>query len=221
VLSLIASLVSVALAGAMSTVPVSVTIMILLAQNPRRGALPFLIGSVAGSIVVVGLSAAGLRFLPVRPKLDQDVLLAWLGLLIGVILIGYALYLFMHRSQSDSAVLGKIRTRLHSARPWEFVALGLGMNLRPKAILLAATAGALISVREPPPLQGTLLVLAYAAVAQSAVLVPITIWMHSPERAEVTLTTLSTWLQRNGRTIAAIATLTIGVFIAGYSVFQL
>ena len=69
-LSLVTSLVLFALAGAISTVPVSITIMILLSPDPRRGALPFLIGSVAGSIVVVGLSAVGLQFLPGRPTLE-------------------------------------------------------------------------------------------------------------------------------------------------------
>ena len=48
-LSLIPSLVLFALAGAISTVPVSITIMILLSPEPRRGAVPFLIGSIAGS----------------------------------------------------------------------------------------------------------------------------------------------------------------------------
>ena len=67
-LSTIISLTLFALAGAMSTVPLSVTILILLSPNPRRGALPFLIGSLAGSIVIVGLSAVGLQFLPVRPR---------------------------------------------------------------------------------------------------------------------------------------------------------
>ncbi len=71
-LSTLTSLVLFALAGAMSTVPVSVTIMILLSPNPRRGALPFLIGSLVGSIVIVGLSAVGLQFWPVRPRLRQD-----------------------------------------------------------------------------------------------------------------------------------------------------
>ena len=61
-LTTLTSLALFALAGAMSTVPVSVTIMILLSPNPRRGALPFLIGSLVGSIVVVGLSAVGLQF---------------------------------------------------------------------------------------------------------------------------------------------------------------
>jgi hypothetical protein len=218
-LTIVASLVAVAVAGAMSTVPASVTILILLSPNPCRGALPFLMGSVAGSIVVIGLSAAGPHFLPARPELDPDVWTAVLCLLIGAFFVGYAVYLFGHRSQRDSPVLGKIKTRLQSAKHWKFLALGLGLNLRPKAILLAVTAGALISVHELPLLQGTLLVLAFAA--QSAVVVPIAVWLRSPERAQVTLAALDAWLQRNGGTIAAITVLAIGVFLAGYGVFQL
>ena len=118
-------------------------------------------------------------------------------------------------------MLGKMKSRFRSARPWEFVVLGLGLNLRPKAILLAVTAGAVIGVQELPPLQGSLLVLAYAAVAQSAVVVPVAVWLHSPERAQVPLTALYNWLQRNGRRIAAIATLAIGLFLVGYSLLQL
>jgi threonine/homoserine/homoserine lactone efflux protein len=220
-LSIVTSLMLFALAGAISTVPVSITIMILLSPDPRRGALPFLIGSVAGSIVVVGLSAVGLQLLPGRPTLRQDELLAQIGMLVGVLLIGYAIYLFWHRSETDNAVVGKLKTRFQSARRWEFIVLGLGLNLRPKAILLAVAAGAVISVREPPLFQGALLVLAYAVVTQSAVVVPIAVWLHSPERAEVPLTAIYAWMERNGRTIAAVATLTIGVFIIGYTFFQL
>lgn len=220
-LSTIPSLVLFALAGAISTVPVSITIMILLSPEPRRGAVPFLVGSVAGSIAVVGFSAVGLQFLPGTPAWKQDELLSWLGFLIGFFLIAYALYLFGHRSQGDSALLGKMQTRFQTAHRWEYVVLGLGLNLRPKAILLAVTAGALIGVREPPVLQGALFVLAYAVVTQSAVVVPIAVWMHSPERAEVPLTAIYTYMQRNGQTIAAIATLAIGVFILGYTVVQL
>lgn len=220
-LSTIPSLMLFALAGAISTVPVSITIMILLSPEPRRGAVPFLAGTIAGSIVVVGLSAVGLQFLPATRPWKQDELLEWLGFLVGFFLIAYALYLFGHRSQGDSAVLGKMKARFQTARRWEYVVLGLGLNLRPKAILLAVTAGALIGVQELPLLQGVLFVLAYAAVAQSAVVVPIAVWMHSPERAEEPLTAVDAWLQRNGQRIAAIATLAIGVFIVGYTIVQL
>jgi threonine/homoserine/homoserine lactone efflux protein len=220
-LSTITSLVLFALAGAMSTVPASVTIMILLSPNPRRGAVPFLIGSLVGSIVVVGLSAVGLQFLPVRPRIRKDELMAQFALVVGVLLIGYAVYLLVSKSGRDSAMLGKLKTRFLSAPAWEFVALGLGLNLRPKAILLAVTAGAVIGVQELPPLEASVLILAYAAVAQSAVVVPVVVWLRSPERAQVPLTSLYNWLQRNGRRIAAIVTLAIGLFLVGYSLVQL
>jgi threonine/homoserine/homoserine lactone efflux protein len=220
-LNTITSLVLFALAGAMSTVPVSVTIMILLSPNPRRGAVPFLIGSLVGSIVVVGLSAVGLQFLPVRPRIRKDELMAQFALVVGVLLIGYAVYLLVSKSGRDSAMLGKLKTRFLSAPAWEFVALGLGLNLRPKAILLAVTAGAVIGVQELPPLEASVLILAYAAVAQSAVVVPVVVWLRSPERAQVPLTSLYNWLQRNGRRIAAIVTLAIGLFLVGYSLVQL
>ncbi|MGY3317090.1 GAP family protein [Arthrobacter sp. TE12232] len=216
-LSTLTSLVLFAIAGAMSTVPISVTIMILLSPDPRRGALPFLIGSLSGSIVVVGLSAVGLQLWPGRPRLNQDEWLAQVGFVIGAVLLGYSVYLFASKSNRDNAMLGKMKSRFHSARPWEFVVLGLGMNLRPKALLLAVTAGALIGVRELPTLQESVLVLAYAVVTQSAVVVPVVVWLQSPERAQVPLTALYDWLQRNGRKIAAIATLVIGLLIVGYS----
>jgi len=221
-LSTITSLVLFGLAGAMSTVPASVTIMILLSPNPRRGALPFLIGSLAGSIVVVGLSAVGLQFLPGRPPLfRKDELLAQIAIVIGAVLIAYSVFLFVSKGQRENAMLGKLTSRFRSAPPWEFVVLGLGLNLRPKAILLAVTAGAVIGVQELSPLEGSVLVLAYAAVAQSAVVIPIAVWLHSPERAQVPLTTLYNWLQRHGRRIAAIVTLAIGLFLVGYSLLQL
>lgn len=221
-LSTITSLLLFGLAGAMSTVPVTVTILILLSPNPRRGALPFLIGSLAGSIVVVGLSAVGLQFLPVRPpRLRKDELVAQFAIVIGAILIGYAVYLIVSKGRRDNAMLGKMKSRFRSARPWEFVVLGLGLNLRPKAIVLAVAAGAVISVQELPPLEGSVLVLAYAAVAQSAVVIPVAVWLHSPERAQVPLTTLYDWLQRHGRRIAAFVTLAIGLIIVGYSFLQL
>ncbi|XTR52411.1 GAP family protein [Pseudarthrobacter sp. So.54] len=139
-------------------------------------------------------------------------------MIVGAFLVGYAGFLFWHRSQTDNALLGKMKSKFRTARPWEFVVLGVGLNLRPKAIVLAVTAGALISVRDLPLLEGTLFVLAFAAVTQSAVVVPIAVWLHSPGRAEAPLTAIYTLLERHGRTITAAATLIIGLFILGSTI---
>lgn len=220
-LSLITSLVSVAVAGAVSSVPVSITIMILLSPQPRRGALPFLCGCLAGSIAVVGLSAVGLRLLPGRPQLDQITLPAVLCVLAGVGLTGYGVYLVRRKPRPSKGRVEKLRTRFEAAAIWEFAVLGLGMNLRPKAILLAVTAGALIGVRDLPPVEATVLVLAYAALAQSAVVVPIGVWLRSPDTAQTHLSALYSWMQAHGSTITAVAALVIGLFLVVYNLLQL
>ncbi|WP_346763369.1 GAP family protein [Arthrobacter sp. CAU 1506] len=219
-LAVLVSLVPVAVAGAMSTVPASITIVILLSSHPRRRALAFLIGTITGSVVIVGLSSVGLGFLSNIPRWNEDEFQAALGLVIGAFLIGYAVYLFRRKGTRESAMLGKITAKFQSARTWEFIGLGLGLNLRPKALVLAVTAGALISVQEPSALVRTLLVLGYAVLAQSAVVVPILYWVRSPERAEGQLAAVYAWLQRNGRIVTAATILAIGAFIIGYSLLQ-
>ena len=136
-------------------------------------------------------------------------------------LIAYSVYLFVSKSRSGQRHAWQNEVEVPFRPPWEFLVLGLGLNLRPKAILLAVTAGAVIGVQDLPPLQGSLLVLAYAAVAQSAVVVPVAMWLRSPERAQGPLTALYNWLQRHGRRIAAIVTLAIGLFLVGYSLSAL
>jgi len=220
-LSTIASLVPVAGAAALSTVPVSITLLILLSPNPRRGAMPFLIGTVAGSLVMVALSAVGLYFLPARRSLSRDDVLSAAALLLGVFLVGYAMFLFGNKRRTDSAALERIAARFRSARRWQFTVLGLGLNLRPKALLLAVTAGALISVQNPSPVEGALLVAGYVAVAQSTVIGPIAFWLRSPERAGPPLAATYSWLQRHGRTVTAAAMLAVGAFLTGYGIYQL
>lgn len=220
-LSLITSLASVAVAGAVSSVPVSITLMILLSPRPRRGALPFLGGSLAGSVVVVGLSAVGLRLLPARPDLDQATVPAVLCIAAGAGLAVYGVALVRREPRAGKGRLDKLRRRFESARAWEFIVLGLGLNLRPKALLLAVTAGALIGVRDLPVPEATLLVLAYAAVAQSAVVVPIGMWLRSPDTAQLHLAALAAWMQRHGHTITAVAALAVGIFLVGWNLLVL
>ncbi|WP_181034962.1 GAP family protein [Arthrobacter sp. B0490] len=220
-LSLLISLLPVALAGAMSTVPASVTIIILLSPNAHRGALSFLIGSLAGAALLVGGAALGLRFLPVRQGADQNLQLAVVGLVVAACVTGYAVHLLSRPRRTDSAVLGRLRTRVGSARPWEFLILGTALNLRPKAILLSLTAGALIGLQDLRLLAGTLVVLGYVLVAQAEILVPIVLRMRRPEHADAMLTGLDAWMQRHSQTITGVTLLLVGLFIAGLSVARL
>ena len=90
--------------------------MILLSPSPRRGALPFLIGSLAGSIVVVGLAAVGLQFLPVKPpRLRKDEWVAQFAIVIGALLVVYAVYLLVSKGGRDNAGANEVAVPLGPA----------------------------------------------------------------------------------------------------------
>lgn len=220
-LSLLISLLPVAFAGTMSTVPASVTIIILLSPNAHRGALSFLIGSFTGALLLVGGAAVGLRFMPVREGPDPNARVAVVGLVVAAAVIGYGIFLLSRTRSTDSAALGRMRTRVGSARPWEFLVLGLALNLRPKAVLLSLTAGTLIGLQHLRPLTGTLVVLAYVLIAQAEILVPIILRMSRPERADAVLARMDLWLQRHSQTITGITLLLAGLFIAGLGISRL
>ncbi|MHA7284177.1 GAP family protein [Arthrobacter sp. TMS2-4] len=218
VLSLLISLLPVAFAGTMSAVPASVTILILLSPNAHRGAWPFLAGSSAGTLVLVGVAAAGLRFLPAREGPDRNVMLAVVGLVVAACVVGYGIYLLSRTRRTDSAVLSRLRSRVGSARAWEFLVLGLALTLRPKAVLLSLTAGTLIGLQGLEPVASIVIVLAYVLIAQAQILVPIVLRIRRPDRADAMLRGLEAWLQRHSRTITGVTLLVAGLFIAWLSV---
>lgn len=186
-LSLLISLLPVAVAGTMSAVPASMTIIILLSPTSHRGAWWFLAGSFTGTLLLVGAAAAGLRFLPVPEGRDRNATLALGGLVVAACVIAYGIHVLSHPRRTDSAALTRVRTRVGSARPWEYLALGLALNLRPKAILLSLTAGTLIGVQGLEPVASSVVVLAYIVIAQAEILVPIVLRIRRPERADAVL----------------------------------
>lgn len=217
-LSLLISLLPVAFAGTMSAVPASVTIIILLSPTAHRGAWWFLTGSVAGTLLLVGAAAAGLRFLPGPEGPERNATLAVGGLVVAASVIAYGIYVLSTPRTTDSAALTRVRTRVGSARPWEYVALGLALALRPKAILLSLTAGTLIGLQGLEPVASIVVVLAYVLIAQAEILVPIVLRIRRPERADAVLKNLDAWLQRHSGTITGVTLLVAGLFIAWVSV---
>ena len=85
-------LLPIAVAVALSTVPITVTTLILLSPNRNRAALPFLVGWVIGVAAVIILSALGATALPAPPRRGPDTVTAVLLMMVGLALaIAYAI----------------------------------------------------------------------------------------------------------------------------------
>src|SRR5215213_6808154 len=95
------ALLPIAVAVAFSSVPLTVTILILLSPNRGRAALPFLVGWVIGVAAVISLSAAGAAILSQPLRRRQDTAIAILEILIGSALIVLAAVYLRRRSQTS------------------------------------------------------------------------------------------------------------------------
>ena len=82
------SLVPLGIAAAVSTVPILVTILILLSDNRNRSALPYLIGWVVGTLFLVTVGTMAASSLPQPRPRQPDTILGVLEILIGVAFVG-------------------------------------------------------------------------------------------------------------------------------------
>src|SRR5687767_10294001 len=107
-LSAIGQLLPLALAVAISSVPIMATILILL--SPRRGqsAVPFLVGWVLGILVVVSLSTLFAQVVPAaRSPRRADTTIGTIEILIGVALVVIAIIAWRRARHNPSDAMPK------------------------------------------------------------------------------------------------------------------
>jgi hypothetical protein len=86
-LSALGQLLPIALAAAVSSVPITLTILILLSPKRNRMAIPFLIGWVVGMAVVVVISAIGASALPIRSIRTSQKAIGIAEIIVGIGLV--------------------------------------------------------------------------------------------------------------------------------------
>ena len=136
-----------ALAAALSSVPISATIFILLSEGRTRSGLAFLAGTVIGTFVAITLVTAVGQALPGRPR-PHAALLGKLEIVLGIAMVLFGVFTLVRRSASSGRG-ARWMDGLGSLGMVPVFGIGLALNLRPKAILLVAAAGLAISRARP------------------------------------------------------------------------
>jgi threonine/homoserine/homoserine lactone efflux protein len=211
---LLVHLVPLAVALAVSSVPIMVTIFILLSTSRSRAAMPFLIGWVLGIVLAVCLAALLSRAVPTaRTERHPDTAVGIVEIIVGVALLALALFGWFHpRAKAASATPGWLRSSTNMG-PWTAVGLGLILNARPKSILLAIAAGLSLHADADQPAELIIGVLVYTIIAASTVAVPIIATTAAPARMEPQLVRAHDWLGRNGHVLTCVILALVGVFV--------
>lgn len=221
-LQAVAHLLPLALAVAISSVPIMAAILLLLSPSRTRSALPFLIGWVLGIAVVVAMCAIGAQAVPTsRSSRRPDTAVGIGEILVGAALIVVAIVAWNRARKNPSTVMPRWLDSVGSLGPWPAFGVAFVLNLRPKGLLLAIAAGLAIRGDDLTLAESAVAVAFYTVVGASTVAVPIVTTLASPRRMEPRLVAAEDWIARNSGVITASILLVIGVVIIGTGIGRL
>ena len=216
-------LLPIAVAVAFSSVPITMTILILLSPNRNRAALPFLVGWVIGVAAVIVLSTLFASTLPQPPRRGPDRTTAVLLMVVGAALIVLGIINLRRRSESagQSGRLQSWLFRVDSFGVLVSFAVAVLLNLRPKGLLLGIAAGLALHAASVKLNEALVLIVIYTVIGTSTVVAPIVASLVAPRRMEPKLIAARDWMTHNGRLLTSLMMFMIGVVILGYGLTQL
>lgn len=217
----LAQLLPIAIAAALSSVPITLMILVLLSPQRNTVALPFLTGWALGTAAVLILATFAAQLLPdSRPRQPQTAI-GVLEILIGTALILMGARDVRRRHQHEDGKTSRWVQATNSLGAGSSFGIALALNVRPKGLLLSAAASLTLRSADLAWEETALLVAAYTAIATSTVVAPILATLLSPDRMEPRLITARDWLTANGSVVTAVILLLIGAVVLGAGVGHL
>ena len=216
-LNTIGQLLPVGIAAALSTVPVTVLLVIMMSPRRKVAAVPFALGCVIGTLIIVLVASLAAQFLPEPRQRRADEVAAvlelawarrwcWSGSAPGVA--------GTDREGTLPLPAGP-RSALDSVSAMRAFGLGLIIELRPKSALLACVVSLQVHAAtraDPGPLA---VIVIYVIIATSTVTLPVLLTIISPERMEPRLAKAADTLAEDGPLISAIVLLMVGAVVIG------
>ena len=214
-LSALGQLLPIALAVAVSSVPITLTILILLSPKRNQVAIPFLIGWVVGMALVVVVAALGANALPVRSIRTAQKAIGIAEVVVGAGVLVLAVHSWRRAARGPTVPRSKWLDRVERMGPATALGLAFVLNLRPKGLLLGAAAGLVIAGARQTGSDAAIVVAIYLVLASATVTVPIIATMVSPARMQPRLVVARDWLDHNGGHITVVVLLMVGLVILG------
>ncbi len=219
-LQAIGTLVPLSLAMALSTIPFLATVVVVLSPRGKATAIPYLIGYVVGSFLVVCAFSFGLSALPHDVQIGP-----WFGIveiLLGIALIVLAVIQWQrHRRRQHTPSSGAWLDRLERVGPFAALGFALVLNLRPKSLLVAGAAGIAISSQRLEVGEVVVCVIVFTLLGTVTVSVPVILSLVMPKRTSAWLVQARVFLVRSSSLIALVVLIMVGAFVVGAGLARL
>jgi hypothetical protein len=205
-------LVPLALAAALSTVPITAAILILLSEKSGESALPFMAGWVVGTASALTLWILAAAILPDRPRQAKGVI-STLEVVVGAALVVFGVVSFVRHRRTPSGRRPGWMDALGSFSSLPAFGIGLALNVRPKAVLLYAAASLSIRKASLGVDETIVLIVLYTAIATSTVVAPVLVSVFAPEWMEPRLVAARDWITLHGPAATAVVMAGVGAFV--------
>ena len=215
-------LLPLAVAIAISITTIITTILMLLSPKAKRRTVGLLVGCVVGVGGAVALFALLAGLLPTQDSGGSRVA-AVINMVVGVLLVVLALRQWRVRpARGDRAELPKWMAEVDSMTPTKALVLGLLLSaVVPKNLLLALSAGVIVSEAGLSVGKASVVIVVFTVIATSTVAVPVVAHLVAPARMHGPFQRLREWLVENNVTIMGLLLLVIGLVMIGNSIASL
>ena len=213
----IGDLLPLALGVAISPIPIIATILMLLAPRAGGASAGYLLGWVAGIVVVTTVFTAIASTSTVSGTTSSTPPTSYVKVGLGVLLLLLAARQWRGRpADGQSAELPRWMSAIDSVTFPKAVGLGFLLSgVNPKNLLLCAAAGTVIGGSAVSDGDRVLAVAVFTVLAACTVAVPVIAYAVARDRMRKPLDELKVWLQANNATVMAVLLLVMGVVVIG------
>lgn len=218
----LSQLLTVGLAAAFSSVPITVLLVILVSSRRAVAAFPYALGCVAGTLGVVLAAVAAAQLLPEPRPRQPSVPLAIAGLALGAVLIGLGIRAWVRRRRPRHTrkLPNWAATALEGIGPIRAFVIGVIIEFRAKSIVLALVVSLQVQAATSQTL-GILVIVIYVVVSTVTITVPAVAMLTAPQRTEPWLTAATARLATAGPVISAVALCLLGLGLIGAGLLNL
>jgi uncharacterized membrane protein YidH (DUF202 family) len=208
-------LLPLALTVAFTTVPIVVTLVVLVNFADAIRGWMVTAGYAVGLIIVLGAFTFG--FLRIPAPSGNSTIIATVELVAGAALLTLGIIRIVRRKHQPRRVSSTPRLIAglhHLSKPRSF-ALGLSFAVHPENLLLCAAASARILAGNIAFADRAFVIVGFAIVGVSTVAIPTAMYAVSADRVKPAMERAQNWLTRNSHSVTSIVLVVVGAVLIG------
>lgn len=217
----IGQILPLAIAVALSTIPILSAILILLSDAKPLVSVMLLIGWAVGMFLVLAVLTIGFGLVPTSFRRRDDTAVGVIRILLGSALLVYPIVTWRRRHRRPASESPRWMSALDRINAWGALGFGGALALRPKNLILSVAAAVVIRDASLRAGDAVVVIAVFTLVGASTVAIPIIGYLWAPEKTRSPLEATRKWIIANSDALMLGVALMAGGLIIGSGITKL